>query len=99
MVSLLDNSKIAPATFARLTAPASAIAEPPETANLPAEIVVVPVYVLVPERVSVGVPALVNAPPPDIAPLMVGLYVPEKVSVLVFSMLILLLTVMTGVVA
>ena len=52
MVSLLLSWKVAPEVFARVTSPLLAMAAPPLTARVPPKIVVVPVYVLVPERVS-----------------------------------------------
>ena len=56
------KSRIAPDTSARTTALLSAIAAP-STRNVPALIVVVPVYVFVPVNVSLDPPAFVNPPP------------------------------------
>lgn len=43
MVSSLESARVAPAALARVTAAVSARAEPPESARVPAEIVVPPV--------------------------------------------------------
>src|SRR6185436_10383145 len=62
------RSSVAPATFASVTAEVSAMAAPPATCNVPALIVVAPVYVLAPESVKMPVPALVSPPVPLITP-------------------------------
>ncbi len=61
-----DVSKVAPLEIATL--PLVLIVPLPPKANIPAEIVVDPVYVLTPERESVPVPTFVTDPLPAITP-------------------------------
>ena len=65
-VSLALSCRLAPAVLAKVIAPVSGTAAPPESATVPALIVINPVRVLVPERVRVPAPPLVNpsVPPP-----------------------------------
>ena len=68
IVSLLARFNVAPLTLAKVTAEASGRADPPEAVSVPALMVMVPVYVFVPLRVSVPVPLLTRLPVPLITP-------------------------------